>query len=108
MLEMGLILTPDAIESADIASVPTGQIIYDLNRRDALRRVNGFLEERGVLRVGRYSEWKYLMSDTCVLGGRRAAQLLREQDDDTDWTGVAINPDDVPDDLIGKVSAQPR
>src|SRR5262249_45614889 len=105
---MGLIEDPSAIESADIALVPTGQIIYDLNRRDSLRRVNGFLEQQGVLRVGRYSEWKYLMSDTCVLGGRRAARLLREQDDDTNWTGVAINPDDVPDDLIGKVSAEPK
>ncbi len=105
LLEMGLIETPDAIESSEITLVPTGQIIYDLNRRDALRVVNGFLNEQGVHRVGRYSEWKYLMSDSCVLGGRRAARLLRAQEDDTDWEGVAINPDDVPDELIGKVSA---
>ena len=48
------------------------------------------------------------MSDTCVLGGRRAALRLREQDDDTDWAGVAINPDDVPDELIGKVGSRRR
>ena len=43
---MGLIMAPDAIESADITLVPTGQIVYDLNRREALRVVNGFLDSR--------------------------------------------------------------
>jgi len=42
------------------------------------------------------------------LGGRRAARLLRAQEDDTDWAGVAINPDDVPDELIGSVSADAK
>jgi hypothetical protein len=27
--------------------------------------------------------------------------------DDTNWEGVAITSSDIPDDLIGKVSAQP-
>jgi hypothetical protein len=92
----------------ECALVPTGQIIYDLNRREVLRRVNRFLDMHGVLRVGRYSEWKYLMSDACVLGGRRVARQVREMADDTNWEGVAITDSDVPDDLIGKVSAQPR
>ncbi len=107
LLEMGLIDNPAAIQRADCELVPTGQIIYDLNRREVLRRVNRFLDQHGVLRVGRYSEWKYLMSDACVLGGRRVARQARELADDTNWTGVAITDSDVPDDLIGKVSAAP-
>ena len=108
LIEMGLIDSPAAIHSVELALVPTGQIIYDLNRREVLRRVNRFLDQHGVLRVGRYSEWKYLMTDACVLGGRRVARQLREMADDTNWEGVAITDSDVPDDLIGKVSAQPR
>jgi hypothetical protein len=108
LLEMGLIDNPTFIDSVDCALVPTGQIIYDLNRREVLRRVNKFLDQHGVLRVGRYSEWKYLMSDACVLGGRRVARQVREMHDDTNWTGVAITDSDVPDDLIGKVSAEPE
>ena len=77
--------------------MPTGQIIYDLERKRVLREINRYLDELGVLRVGRYSEWKYLMSDTCVLGGRRAARMVTGADDDTDWSGVAITTDDVPD-----------
>jgi protoporphyrinogen oxidase len=108
LLEMGLIDNPSAIESVDCALVPTGQIIYDLNRREVLRRVSRFLDQHGVLRAGRYSEWKYLMSDACVLGGRRVARHLKDMHDDTNWTGVAITASDIPDDLIGKVSAEPR
>jgi hypothetical protein len=33
---------------------------------------------------------------------------VKEMDDDTNWSGVAITDSDVPDDLIGKVSAEPR
>jgi protoporphyrinogen oxidase len=102
LLEMGLVASPSAIEYVQCTLVPTGQIVYDLNRRAVLRHVNQFLERHGVLRVGRYSEWKYLMTDACVLGGRRAARALREAHDDTNWTGVAITDDDVPDELAGR------
>jgi protoporphyrinogen oxidase len=108
LLEMGLIANREAIAYVNCVLVPTGQIIYDLNRRDVLRQVNQFLDKHGVLRVGRYSEWKYLMSDGCVLGGRRVARQLKEMHDDTDWSGVAITDSDVPDDLIGKVSSEPK
>ncbi|MGE3834829.1 MAG: NAD(P)/FAD-dependent oxidoreductase [Acidimicrobiia bacterium] len=101
LIEFGLIDDPGSVLYSDIRLVRTGQIIYDLHRREALRTVNAYLDRVGVLRVGRYSEWKYLMSDTCVLGGRRAAQQLLGKDDDTDWSGVAINVDDTPDDKRG-------
>jgi protoporphyrinogen oxidase len=106
LIEMGLVDNPAAIVYAEIGLCPTGQIVYDLNRREVLRRVNRFLDQHGVIRVGRYSEWKYLMSDACVLGGRRAARQLREMPDDTNWGGVAITDSDVPDDLIGKVDSR--
>jgi protoporphyrinogen oxidase len=97
LVDMGLVDAPEAVESAHCKLVPTGQILYDLERRDVLRRVNDFLDRQGVMRVGRYAEWKYLMTDACVLGGRRAARQLRGQDDDVDWSGVAIVDDDVPE-----------
>jgi protoporphyrinogen oxidase len=104
LLEMGLISGPEFVESAHIKLVPTGQIVYDLKRREVLRVVNNYLDRMGVFRVGRYSEWKYLMSDACVLGGRRTALRLREQNDDTNWDGVAITDDDVPDEVAEETS----
>jgi hypothetical protein len=101
-----LIDHPGAVESVECTFVPTGQILYDLNRRTALRRINEFLDQHGVLRVGRYSEWKYLMTDACVLGGRRTAMRLLGRADDTDWVGVAITDDDVPDDDVPETDVQ--
>ena len=104
LLEFGLVDEPDSIEYIQSVMVPTGQIVYDLQRRDVLGRVNRYLDSVGVLRVGRYSEWKYLMSDACVLGGRRTALRLRDKSDDTDWEGVAITDSDVPDEVASKSS----
>jgi protoporphyrinogen oxidase len=98
LIEFGLIDSPESVTHQLIRLVPTGQIVYDLNRRAAIREVNKYLDYQGVIRVGRYSEWKYLMSDSCVLGGRRAAMRIMDKADDTDWTGVAITSDDVPED----------
>lgn len=98
LIEFGLIDSPEAIESVSVKRVGTGQIIYDLNRREALSTVNAFLNKHGVERAGRYAEWKYLMTDACTLAGRRIASRLTGKADPIDWSGVAITKDDVPDD----------
>jgi protoporphyrinogen oxidase len=73
LIEMGLVKGPEAIRSVHVKSVPWGNAIFDLNRRAALDVIAGFLDRMGVIRAGRYAEWKYLMTDACVLSGRRAA-----------------------------------
>jgi protoporphyrinogen oxidase len=98
LIEFGLVDSPESVESVSVKRVTTGQIIYDLNRREALSTVNAFLAKHGVERAGRYAEWKYLMTDACVLSGRRVASRLTGKDDRIDWSGVAITADDVPDD----------
>jgi protoporphyrinogen oxidase len=98
LIEFGLVDSPESVESVSIKRVNTGQVIYDLNRREALSTVNAFLNKHGVERAGRYAEWKYLMTDACTLSGRRVASRLSGKDDRIDWSGVAIARDDVPDD----------
>jgi protoporphyrinogen oxidase len=98
LIEFGLVDSPEAIESVAVKRVNTGQIIYDLQRREALSTVNEFLTKHGVERAGRYAEWKYLMTDACTLSGRRVASRLTGKDDRIDWSGVAITKDDVPED----------
>jgi protoporphyrinogen oxidase len=73
LIEMGLVKGPDYIQSVHVKFVPWGNAIFDLNRRAALDVIDGFLDRVGVVRAGRYAEWKYLMTDACVLSGRRAA-----------------------------------
>ena len=76
LVEIGLVESPEAIIFSQIRFVPWGQVIYDHDRRGALEIVHGFLDSMGVRRVGRYSEWKYLMTHDCVLRSRRAAARL--------------------------------
>lgn len=97
LLDFGLIRGEEFVSHAERRMVHTGQIIYDLNRRGAIAELDRFFADQPVFRLGRYSEWKYLMTDSCFLGGRRTARLLQGQEDDTDWSGVAITKDDVPE-----------
>ena len=76
LLEMGLLESLDAVTSVRLRFVPWGQVIYDHNRQPALDVVNAFLDRVGVVRAGRYAEWGYLMTDNCVLSGRRAGERL--------------------------------
>jgi protoporphyrinogen oxidase len=77
LVEMGLV-ERDAVRSVHAKAVPWGNVIFDLDRRAALEVVDGFLDDVGVLRAGRYAEWKYLMTDACVLSGRRAASACAQ------------------------------
>jgi protoporphyrinogen oxidase len=72
LVEMGLV-EPGAVRSVHVKAVPWGNVIFDLDRRAALAEIDGFLDDLGVHRAGRYAEWKYLMTDACVLSGRRVA-----------------------------------
>lgn len=78
LVEMGLVEGPEAVESVHVKFAPWGNVIFDLERRAALEEIEAFLDRMGVSRAGRYSEWKYLMTDACVLSGRRAASACLE------------------------------
>jgi protoporphyrinogen oxidase len=76
LLEMGLLESMDAVTSTHVRYVPWGQVIYDHNRKGALQTVNTFLDGVGVVRVGRYAEWKYAMTHDCVLKAKHEAEKL--------------------------------
>lgn len=75
LIEMGVIDGPEAILYVQVRHTPWANVIFDHNRRHALATVEAFLDRVGVLRAGRYAEWKYLWTDGCVLSGRRVAKL---------------------------------
>ena len=76
LLEMGLIESPEAIISTNLRYAPWGQVIYDHNRKSALQIINAFLDSVGVVRVGRYAEWKYAMTHDCVLKAKHEAERM--------------------------------
>jgi protoporphyrinogen oxidase len=76
LLEMGLLESLDAVISTNVRFVPWGQVIFDHNRKNALQLINTFLDNAGILRVGRYAEWKYAMTHDCVLKAKHEAERM--------------------------------
>jgi protoporphyrinogen oxidase len=76
LIEMGLIENERAVLSLNVRYSPWGQVIFDHNRKPALDLINPFLDKFGIIRVGRYSEWGYLMTHDCVMSSRDAAERI--------------------------------
>lgn len=49
-------------------------IIFDLERAEALEIVHGFLDEVGISYCGRYGDWGYMWTDESFISGERAAE----------------------------------
>jgi protoporphyrinogen oxidase len=73
---MGLLENAEAIVSTHVRHVAWAQVIYDHNRRAALDVIEPFLEQMGVVSVGRYAQWGYLMTHDCVMNAEQAAQRV--------------------------------
>lgn len=50
------------------------QVIFDLERADALAIVHGYLDDVGIAYCGRYGDWLYIWTDESFLSGENAAQ----------------------------------
>lgn len=78
LVEMGLLDGLDAVLYARVRFVPWGNVIFDHERQAALDVVDEFLDRKGVVRVGRFAEWKYLMTHDCVLRSLLIAKKYRQ------------------------------
>ncbi len=91
LVEMQLIDGSASIASVNVKYVLQGNPIFDHNRRGAIAEINGFLDRVGVLCVGRYGEWKYLMTDACVVSAQKAAAECMNLQTDVDTRGVTLS-----------------
>jgi protoporphyrinogen oxidase len=70
----GLIRPDDRIVTSSAIMVRYANVIFDLERADALATVKGYLDELGIQCCGRYGEWGYLWTDESFASGEQAAQ----------------------------------
>ena len=75
----GVIRSYDQIVYRDAMLIPYANIIFDLDRDAALRKVHGFLEDIGIGWCGRYGEWGYLWSDESFVSGESAAKKMLDR-----------------------------
>jgi protoporphyrinogen oxidase len=74
MRRCGLLREDDEILHRSAFLIPYANVIFDLDRADAVAVVHGYLDELGIAYCGRYGDWGYLWTDESFLSGERAAE----------------------------------
>jgi len=72
----GVLREDDAILFANAFHIRYANVIFDVERAEALETVHAFLDELGIAYCGRYGEWAYLWTDESFMSGERAAQQV--------------------------------
>jgi UDP-galactopyranose mutase len=75
---VGIIGENDPIWTACQADLPYAYVVYDHGRAAHVARIRSWLQERGIILAGRFSEWEYYNSDHAFIAGRNAARTARE------------------------------
>jgi len=70
----GLLREDDKIMRTSARVSRYAQVIFDLERAEALATVHGYLDDIGVAYCGRYGDWLYTWTDEAFLSGEAAAQ----------------------------------
>ena len=73
---MRIIKDSDNIVFQEGRYAPWGNIIFDLDTNESLRRVHAFLDENNIKYCGRYGDWAYIWTDESYLSGQMAAQRV--------------------------------
>jgi hypothetical protein len=63
----------DRVVFSDTIDIPYAYVVYDENRRPAVKAIHEYLAGHGIYPCGRYGDWSYLWSDEAILSGRLAA-----------------------------------
>jgi len=77
--KVGLVREDDKILESKAMLLKYANIIFDLERADALKTVHGYLDEIGISYCGRYGDWGYMWTDESFISGERAADQALSQ-----------------------------
>src|SRR5712692_6645524 len=72
--KVGLLREEDQILSRKAMLLRYANVIFDLERADALRTVHGYLDDLGIAYCGRYGDWGYMWTDESFKSGEQAAE----------------------------------
>ncbi len=75
----GLIREDDEILFRNAMLIPYANVIFDLDRAEALSTVHGYLDDIDIAYCGRYGEWDYLWTDQSFISGENAAQKVLDK-----------------------------
>lgn len=76
---VGLLKEEDTVLHKSSSFIPYANVIFDLDRAEAVEKTHAYLDEVGVPYCGRYGEWGYLWTDEAFKSGERAAQQVLDR-----------------------------
>jgi protoporphyrinogen oxidase len=74
LVEMGIVRAREAIRFARVRRIDHAYVVFDAAHADAVGTLLPFLEENGILSVGRYGAWTYASMEDALVSGRKAAR----------------------------------
>jgi protoporphyrinogen oxidase len=79
LFRMGVLKSTDNVVFKNAMHIEYANVIFDLERSQALGIVHGYLDELGIAYCGRYGNWAYIWTDESFASGELAAEktLLR-------------------------------
>jgi protoporphyrinogen oxidase len=72
--KVGLVREEDQILCREAILLRYANVIFDLERKDALATVHSYLDEIGISYCGRYGDWGYMWTDESFISGEHAAE----------------------------------
>ena len=75
----GLLRDEDRVLFSQAMFLKYANIIFDLERAEALKTVHGYLDDLGIAYCGRYGDWGYMWTDESFISGEKAAQRVLEK-----------------------------
>ncbi|MBV9328790.1 MAG: FAD-dependent oxidoreductase [Chloroflexi bacterium] len=72
--KVGILRESDSVVFQEARVAKYANVIYDLERAEALATVHGFLDEVGIHYCGRYGNWDHAWTDQSFASGERAAE----------------------------------
>jgi len=76
LIRIGVLRDDDQILFQDVMHIEHAQVIFDLERADAVKTVHGYLDEMGIAYCGRYGDWAYIWTDEAFMSGEQAAEKV--------------------------------
>jgi protoporphyrinogen oxidase len=73
LVRCGVLRGRDDVVHASTLFIPYGNIIFDLERAEAVRTVHDWLRVQGIQVCGRFGLWGYIWTDQAFLSGEKAA-----------------------------------
>jgi|HubBroStandDraft_6_1064221.scaffolds.fasta_scaffold18249_3 protoporphyrinogen oxidase len=77
--DTGILKESDKIEFEDQVDIPYSYVVFDFNRKAALRTIHSWMESVGIYPCGRFGEWGYHWSFEAMESGRRVAGRVARQ-----------------------------